>query len=324
MYPPLWLVVPVLLITSAPSPSSAQTSRNYADWISHYQSGPLPSALGVAQGEIKLVITAVEREDFRRPARKPGEPIPRIPMGATLQYGCSVTTDGRVATFLRSVGSAKGYGPRKLSEDAWKRLQGLLAHLPEDFSQLPPAGRRVVLQVPSPAGVIARVYDRANAPGQVLEILRLTESGVTSFVPKIQAKAEWRVGSHSALAVSPDGARMLTSGRTGPFQFWDAESHLMVKEIPNSPIPLADGSVRSPADVAGLTFSSNGSLLAVEGKYGIDLRESETLKGLLHFERWKTEHELHRLFPPQFTTDGRYLLTYSGRPAALAFDTSTL
>ncbi|MBL8291491.1 MAG: WD40 repeat domain-containing protein [Bryobacterales bacterium] len=178
--------------------------------------------------------------------------------------------------------------------------------------------------VSRPASLIARVYDRANAPEPVLELLRLTKSKIRSYVLTFKPKDEWKVGPHGALTATPDGSRLITSGGTGPFRFWNADSHMLLTDIPETRMPLGAGRTTSSVVVAGLTLSPDGSLLAVEGNYMIDLRDAATLKGLHHFQELQNEGQLYRLFNPQFTKDGRYLLIQSNQPALLAFDTRTL
>ena len=81
-----------------------------------------------------------------------------------------------------------------LSEDEFESLNQLIEQLPDDNSKLPPLGHRIVLQVASGNSVLARVYDRANAPDTVLEILRLSHSGIRPLTLDFPPQKKWPLG----------------------------------------------------------------------------------------------------------------------------------
>jgi hypothetical protein len=137
---------------------------------------------------LKLVVTAIEGD---------------APRGQDLwsalhqrRYGCQVAVDGQVKTFDESMYGRQCSWHPSIPADDQKRLDKLLAKLPDDGARLPPVGRRVMLQVPEGDHSRARVYDRANAPDEVLEILRLSLSGIRSSVPEIKPKSEIRTGGY--------------------------------------------------------------------------------------------------------------------------------
>jgi hypothetical protein len=90
----------------------------------------------------------------------------------------TLSTKGTVSFFRFTSMAVQGGGPGTLPVEDFRKLQAVIAHLPDDHSQLPPPGHRIVLQVAKRSKVLARVYDRANMPDSVLEILRLTGSGI--------------------------------------------------------------------------------------------------------------------------------------------------
>lgn len=97
---------------------------------------------------------------------------------------CSVTTtlsvsvDGTVSDQRITPLAVQGEGPDPLPEEHWKILEPLIASIskqpPDDYSQVPPPGRRAVLLFRQGEKVTARVYDRADLPESILEILGLT------------------------------------------------------------------------------------------------------------------------------------------------------
>jgi hypothetical protein len=289
----LWRVAATALAAiSTPWPSVSQTQTaidarspevpiNYADWIRPYQTQELKAWFGDQPGEVKLVVTTIEGDD-----KKAERQI--FDLGYSVKYGCAVSTDGRVSYFSHTSMGSKGSGFGRILEADQKRLDGLTANLPDDGSRLPPPRRRLVIQAATPSGVIARVYDRANAPDSILEILRLAQSNIRSFVLSLPADKQWKVGEHGALAATADGRGLIAAEKIGPFRFWDPDSHAMLQEIARTEIPFA-GRYNFPVAVAGMRFNPDGSMVAVEGDYTIDLRDAVSLKGLVHFQEMKTD-----------------------------------
>src|SRR6267143_3033681 len=209
----------------------------YESWIHSYESGPLRGALG-DNNQIKFTITAVEGDD-----RKPGDK-PTSPFGAdsfTTRYGCAVSIKGTISFFQVTPFDVKGGGPENLPKENLERLNQLIAHLPDDGSRLPPPGRRLVIRVASGGDVLVRVYDRANAPDEILEILRLTQSRIKSWAPSIAHLSKWTAAAseyYGGFSLSADGRQLVTSGANGPVRIWEAQSFALLKELPLSFIPL--------------------------------------------------------------------------------------
>src|SRR6266566_5856679 len=78
---------------------------------------------------------------------------------------------------FKGEGPRLGGAPTPLPAEHWKSMQSLIVslskHPPDDYLQLPPPGRRAILQVRLGRKVGARVYDR-DLPDSILEILGLT------------------------------------------------------------------------------------------------------------------------------------------------------
>ena len=84
----------------------------------------------------------------------------------------------------------------------------VLCHLlPDDNSKLPPLGHRMVLQVAIGSEISARAYDLANAPETVLEILRVSHSGIRPITLDFPPQKKWPVGELSKTGIPADALR---------------------------------------------------------------------------------------------------------------------
>ncbi|MGO9114243.1 MAG: WD40 repeat domain-containing protein [Thermoguttaceae bacterium] len=231
--------------------------------------------------------------------------------------GCTVAADGGVYYVVWGPFGTQGGGPTTIPADDQKQLDKLLSKLPDDGARLPPPGRRVVLQVPERGHCRARVYDRANAPDEVLEILRLSRSGVPSWVPEFKSESEVQVdvnNSYRMLALSPDaGAIMIAVPPNGvaimdrSFRFWDPATHKELKEL-----PLSYG--RNPQ---GIKFSPDGSLAEITGKgWGSHccVIDTKARKIVREFQEDTVGPYICTLGFPQFTADGRFLVFLCSQP----------
>ncbi len=114
------------------------------------------------------------------------------------------------------------------------RIDELLAALPDDGKRLPPKGRRLLVQGTAGEKPVTRVYDRADAPAQVCEMLRLTGSQLHSYVPEFQPRSQIDAQGHELdgfLALTPDGKQLLFNGTYKTLQFWAPASHELLAEV---------------------------------------------------------------------------------------------
>ena len=310
--------------------SASQETQSYKEWISGYRRGPLQMDDGTIRTldanvgpNPVVVITAIEGDD-----RKPDEQTAAMfgPEYQVITHGCSVSSEGRVAYFQRRFNDSKGGGYPVISKQDLGSLESLAARLPDDHSQLPPVGRRLVVQVPAGNESLARVYDRANLPEIVLEILRLSNCGITSWAFRFVPESEWQDSTRSdygAVAMSPDGKQIITvrlNGVDAAINFWDAQSHKPVKTLPYSAMSIPGNFTETAALPRRLMFSPDG-LSAIVGDYGdVDVRDSRTWQGV---RKLRVDPRDPRLLHPEFTPDGRYLLVESEQSALLVFDTKT-
>lgn len=209
-------------LISSVEPSS-RDQQAYESWVRDYRQSPLetvdgidPSGHTIAASAL-LRITVVEGDDLpidEKHARIFGDGY------LIVTYGCSVSANGRISYFRSSSSGVSGSGYPDLTSKDLLELKRLLQDLPDDHSQLPPAGRRLAIQATTAGGVVVRVYDRANLPDRVLEIIRINRAGVTPwsihFPPeKAGSTAEfWQADLrvHWPLATSPDGSLVVSQG----------------------------------------------------------------------------------------------------------------
>jgi hypothetical protein len=146
----------------------------YESWIEPYRQGPLQAKYydpqtSTGRSDPALIKVVIIEGDEKPPDNHTAEHYgPRLQI--TL-YGTSVSDLGVLSGFEHDGMGFKGGGTSVLSEEDRTRLAELARNLPDDRSQLPPKGRRIVIQTGHPRD--ARVYDRTHLPGEVREILRL-------------------------------------------------------------------------------------------------------------------------------------------------------
>ena len=207
---------------------------------------------------------------------------------------------------------SKGSGYPTIPDADQKRLDKLLLKLPDDGGRLPPPGRRVVLQVPEGVHCRVRVYDRAHAPDEVLEILRLSLSGIRSWVPKIKSESEIQIGGHAhygILALTPGGQLVHANSDKWFTSFWDPVTHESVKYaifmIPDQ-----------------IQFSPDGSAAVL-----CDTTCCQAC--VVDAQSWALLRDLSELVPnigykagtlPWFSPDGKYLLLQR-RPVGIRTET---
>jgi len=156
---------------------------DYSSWTEPYREMPLLSYWYDPEKRIghtdpaMLKVVVVEGDDEplkQRASGTFGNPI--------VLYGSSVSVEGRVCGFAYKAFGIHGGGGSLLSDDVIKQLKELAANLPDDHKQLPPAGRRIVVETMYTPKV--QVYDRANLPNEITTILRLTGTTLRPLLAK--------------------------------------------------------------------------------------------------------------------------------------------
>lgn len=290
-------VLMCLCAGAVPSTQAADApATDYAEWVGRYSKTNLNDVrYGDTSAPVMLVVTQ-EGERYNNVAST---------------YSCAVYADGTVWSYSRSAFDTKGGGGKALGPDDLKRLDSLLAQLPDDGARLPPAERRILLQARVGDHIVTRVYDRANFPDVVWEILCLGRCGISEWIQSFKSQSEINAReykAHGFLRVSPDGKKILFASDNGPLQLWDAATRQLLASVP------------MPGDFwnsAG--FSPDGSLLVVGGGSFVCL-DTKTWKITNHFHEDRPHGGFYTLTAPRFTADGRYLFLDCNRPSLKILD----
>lgn len=290
------------------TPASVQSkSDTYDSWMSPFKKGPLHAAF-TDDHAIQLAVTIISGDDHED-AKSTPDPFRFRNSMITVFL---VSTEGTVQMVRTTSRAIQGGGPGKLPDEDFRKLGPLIAHLPDDHSQLPPKGRRMVVQVATSNGIEARAYDRANAPENVLEILRLigADTWLIYDFPNFQPDQRWEkeevlqsgidlnaVGLDQThfprLAISPDGN--LIAAESSPVMNPTVRVERL-KQTREAPYMLDHYTVLFILDAKGATVH--------------EFHEPMNGRG----------YEF--MYAARFTPDGRYLLVMSSIPDVRMYDTS--
>lgn len=260
----------------------------YESWIRDYRVGQLRGAMGIEQREIKLAITVVEGDDVE------GDPKTAAMFGSSYHivfHGCAMAIDGTVSSFRRGSFGVQGGGLDQLTKDELERLKHLIRQLPDDNSKLPPVGHRIVLQVATGSEVLARVYDLANAPETVLEILRLSHCGIRPITLDFPPQKKWPAAELSKTGIPADAIRF-----RGP----DIEETTILAISPDHYLTVRQVLHDTPA--VTITDTNPSNFIRV-------LRVPQP------------ENRFVGITDAQFTPDERYLMLLTTLPAVRIYDT---
>jgi hypothetical protein len=304
-----WTVLAALCIAF-----NAQAT-SYQEWIASYARTNLAiRGFSGSADEVLFIVTSVEG-DGASPTNWVGSIFPKV-----VEAGSIVSTTGFVYGFVESFFETSGTTPMRptISGEDLKQLGKLLAKLPGDGARLPPPDRRLLVQADVRGHLLTRVYDRANLPDRLREILRLAGCRVQAWVP--QFAPDNRVDSCGVefggfLALSPNRQQILYALMNRPLQFWDPTTHELLAEIRGLP--------DVGSSMGCLACSPDGSKAASVGDYaeGFCL-ETKTWKVLKKFHKPQANGGYYTPSWPVFTADGRHLLLQYPDDLAI-FDTAT-
>jgi len=289
---------------------AAGVNSDYQQWIDRYAPRSFSGYCikKREQTDFQLVVTAVIGD-----GKDDGEED-RLLQDRLVVFGLELTVDGHVQYFSRSSFSHKGGGGGEpIPQADMKRLAELLERLPDDGGTLPPAERKLLVSTPLGG---SQVYDRANAPDEVWEVLRLARSNIRSWVPLFEVDSRIDASNHQHggfFCLSPDGEKILFTSANGPLQFWDTTTHEL----------LAESQSKSGLG-KDLVFSANGELMAVGGGWGeCIVYETKSWQPILGFSEPMIDGKRFGLIAPRFLQDGRYLLMHISEPALRFADVET-
>jgi WD40 repeat protein len=294
-------------VAQTKSPEISQTASEYEEWVKPYKL----FSISANASQPKLIISEVtEREPDAN------DKASLLLANGKSTSGWKISNEGKVEYFSHSAFDSKSGCCSQIDKNELDRIGQLLANLPDDYSRLPPKGRRLVLQIPSRDKYDVRVYDLANAPDTVLELLRLSKSPIRSHVLWFTPETEWAAWENSVtggLAVTSNGQQIISSGLNGPIKVWDSDSRILIREAAKPQNVPFDGLILSPDD----------STAVIEGWGVIGLTDTRTWHNSRVIEEPFIERKRHQLSNPQFIKNGRFLLLESDEPALHIYDTKT-
>ncbi len=160
---PLW---------AADSDSDASAPSAYAKWIKPWAARPTTSPV-LNGAELKVMVTVVEGETSSSTATNM-TPLERLYQGYHIKVSTAeVATNGDYRSYFVSNTDALTTPVRRLSTKDFQQLEQLVAQLPEDNAQLPPPGKRIIVQVLEDDEWHVHVYDGTKASSGVKSILTL-------------------------------------------------------------------------------------------------------------------------------------------------------
>jgi WD40 repeat protein len=270
---------------------------NYESWISPYRSDGLKGGFG-DHHTIQLALTVIDGDDLKSDEKF----IPFCGMTTTI----SVSGEGSVSMQRITPLAVQGAGPGMLPENDRKTMRSLIGslrtHTPDDNSHLPPPGRRVVLQMRQRRRVIARVYDRADLPDSISEILGLTGATHGPLAMDFHPSTIRTQEEMSEDAIAPDAIGIR-------------------RPHPRDPVTK---SLR--ADTVTLAVSPDGSHIVTRDLF-IDDRTAviDRKTSAVYLEKPDVFSGRRSIYisHASFTPDGRSLLLSSNLPAIYIYNTQT-
>jgi hypothetical protein len=273
--------------------SQAVQLSEYELWVQDYKNAPVRGALG-ENNQISFQISVIERDD-KEPTKNS---LPLSSGGGNrgvTRYGFALSTEGSVWTFHRGI-NMLGSGGEPLPKGDFEKVGHLIEALPDDHSQLPPKGRRLVLQLANGDTFLVRVYDRANLPEIVLEILRLCKSQIRPIVADFPPDKKFSSSEFEEAGIPENAAG-----------FYISKNHEEFRTLAISP----DGALtvkQVSHDTAGLTVIDSYSSAVIRRLREPQIPPSRRFIGFSS---------------ASFTPDGKYLMVLSSLPAIRIFDTNT-
>ena len=161
----------ILFFIAGFSLPAADSNSAYACWIKPWSERPATSP-ALAAG-LKLIVSDVRGEvDIAQAVAM--TPIQRLNLSYHIQVSTAeVATNGSIRSYVVSNTDARTSEVRPLASGVINDLDDLIAMLPSDGSQLPPAGNRIVVQFRAADQGQIRVYDGNNLPAEAQAILSL-------------------------------------------------------------------------------------------------------------------------------------------------------
>jgi len=273
-----------------------KSTTTYQEWVDRHTHKDFRTAdIYGKPAYVKMILTRVEDE-------ADGKPAQAMRLSETRDE-FELLTNGQSKDFRHSAHGSRGGGSdARLPAETLARIDRLLARLPDDDGLLPPANRRLLIEATTLPERRVRVYDLADAPPGIYELMRLVKFG-TAYVPRFQAYSSIDVRglqNQGVLAVSPHN-EILFSGRRRRLQWWDPATHEFLAE---ADVEDVRNIVFAPDKVQALVQTSSDTVL-------IDLRARKPVR------------TFKDRFGAQFTQDGKHALLFAHQAPMQILDTQT-
>jgi hypothetical protein len=279
---------------------SAQ-EHDYSSWIKPYAKR-LRKAASRHKQDVALSLTVLDGDNL---APDPSETWVCGGYCCQMSTTYSVSSTGMVTMTRVTPMAVQGGGPSPLPADASQTIQelarSLLHHPPDDHARLPPPGRRLVLHVEGGNETVTRVYDRADIPSPVMEVLGLVGATTGPI---------WMDFKPHSKTMQDLGEPPISEGATGI-------------RVPHHPDSVTKG-LRAPT--ATLAISPDNSMIVTHYFFTnprtmVTDRNGES--SLIAVSDYEVDRRVISVLQAFFTPDSLYLLLLSNLPAIYIYDTKT-
>lgn len=156
-------------------------NQTYEQLTADERKPPSPQIIQFGTSPIELTISTTELSDMPVDAKTASSPD--FCSWHTGWAGVNVSTDGEVSSFMNGGGSFRSGGGGKLAPEDFARLQSLIDNLPDDHRRVPPAKRRITVEVFRNGGATVLLYDSADLPDEIVEMIRITGARIEIVTP---------------------------------------------------------------------------------------------------------------------------------------------
>ena len=165
-------VLALVFCLATPSLFAADAADAYANWIKPWTEQATNSPVLGGAG-LKLLVSCVQGET-NAAAAAAMSPVDRLALAYHLQVlATEVATNGEFRSYAVSNTNPQTSAVRQLSPSDFTMLNLLVNRLPSDNGQLPPPGKRVVMQSLADGQWRVRVYDGNHLAPEVEDVLNL-------------------------------------------------------------------------------------------------------------------------------------------------------
>jgi hypothetical protein len=161
--------------------SAADLTADYSAWTKSWTNRPAASPALGGTGLKAVVSIIVGEKEISEIAKL--TPVERLDLAYHIKVSVTeIATNGACRSYFVSNTSQKTGESQLLPSQKFQKLSEAMAQLPDDQSQLPPAGRRVVVQVWESGAWRIRVYDGNKLPPEVKSVLDLLANPYDKFL----------------------------------------------------------------------------------------------------------------------------------------------